>query len=68
MTTTSNGFINAASPEAALRMSIEILDEIVSLFDRMGLMVPAVHAATALHAARAALEVEVLAGVAELTA
>ena len=68
MTTTGNGFTNAASSEAALRMSIETLDEIVSLFDRMGLMVPAVHAATALHTARAALEAEVAAGLAELTA
>ncbi|MCT2398082.1 hypothetical protein [Novosphingobium mangrovi (ex Huang et al. 2023)] len=46
---------NAASRKDALRASIDALDEIVSLYDRLGLMVPAVHAATALEAARSAL-------------
>lgn len=49
-------FANVASREDALRESIKALSEIVSLYDQMGLMFPAVHAATALHAAHAALE------------
>lgn len=49
-------FANVVSQEDALRESIEALREIVSLYDQLGLMFPAVHAATALHAAHAALE------------
>lgn len=49
---------DVASREAALRKSVEALREIVSLYDRLGLMFPAVQAATALHAALAALEEE----------
>jgi len=49
-------FANVASQEDALRQSIEALRQIVSLYDELGLMFPAVHAATALHSAHAALE------------
>lgn len=51
-------FADVASREAALRNSIEALREIVSLYDGLGLILPAVHTATALHAAHAALEEE----------
>ncbi len=53
---TEHMFSQVASPEDALRASIEALREIVSLYDRLGLEIPAVHAATALHAARLALD------------
>lgn len=49
-------FSKVASTEDALRASIEALREIVALYDRLGLMFPAVHAATALQAACSALE------------
>ena len=52
---TESMFEQVASRDAALRLSIEALGEIVSLYDRLGLMLPAVHAATALHAACSAL-------------
>lgn len=44
------------SRDVAIRHSIEVLGEIVSLYDRLGLMIPALHAATALDAARSALD------------
>ena len=53
-------FAKVVSPEDALRQSIEILREIVSLYDRLGLMFPAVHADTALQAARSVLEGEIV--------
>lgn len=46
-------FSNAASEEDALRASIDALAQIVELYDRLGLMYAAVHAETALQAARA---------------
>lgn len=49
-------FSKANSPEEALRASIEVLDQVVSLYDQLGLTFPAVHAATALQAAHFALE------------
>lgn len=49
-------FSNANSAEDALRASIAVLDQVVSLYDRLGLTFPAVHAATALQAAHFALE------------
>ncbi|MCJ2186557.1 hypothetical protein [Novosphingobium beihaiensis] len=49
-------FSKANSPEDALRASITVLDQVVSLYDRLGLTFPAVHAATALQAAHFALE------------
>ena len=49
-------FSKANSPEEALRASIEVLDQVVSLYDKLGLTFPAVHAATALQAAHFALE------------
>lgn len=51
-------FANVVSREAALLQSIEALREIVSLYDDLGLMFPAAHAATALDAAHAALDQE----------
>lgn len=47
---------DTAFHEDALRASISSLEDVVSLLDQLGLMVPAVHAATALDAVRAALE------------
>ncbi|SFF85821.1 hypothetical protein SAMN05518801_102245 [Novosphingobium sp. CF614] len=52
-------FPKGASPEDALRASIDALREIISLYDRLGLMFPAVHAAAALHAACSALADEI---------
>lgn len=49
-------FSKANSPEEALRESIAVLDQIVSLYDRLGLTFPAIHAATAQQAAHFALE------------
>lgn len=51
-------FSQVASREDAVRASIAALREIISLYDRLGLMFPAVHADAALQAARAALEDE----------
>lgn len=49
-------FTKAASPEDAVRISIDALRDIVLLYDRLGLMFPAAYAATALHAANSVLE------------
>lgn len=49
-------FSEVVSPEDAVRESIEALRQIISLYDRLDLMFPAVHADAALQAARAALE------------
>lgn len=55
-------FSEVASPEDAVRASIDALREIISLYDRLGLMFPAVHADAALQAASAALEAEIITG------
>lgn len=58
-------FAEVGGRDAALRRSIEVLDEVVALYDSLGLLVPAVHAATALQAVLAELGVD---SVAALTA